>query len=327
MEDENKSNSQEERPKSKALPLFIFLFLASLALCAFLFFKYAKTAKIIQQKNVDLEIAYKILDLKADSLQSELDFTLEQLENRINENLALEDLKEDLREKLVAQKATLASARTRIGRLIAAGGASSESSNGGPKNLLEAKSLITSLQQSNTEYLTKVEQVQHDYAEAKTLAQENGAKASEFRVENDSLIDINTVLEKKLSTASILRIAGLTTLAIREKKGKQEIVDKASKVERLKLSFSVLASELTEKEKKEITIRIIEPNGAVLTKNTSTLSSSDDLITLSETLTYDGTEKGIAYYYDQEASYKKGTYKVELYHNDKLLDRTTFKLR
>ena len=327
MED-NQSNMQEEAPKSKALPLFIVLFLASLALCAFLFFKYAKNARSIQQQNEELSLAYKVLDLKADSLQKELDFTLDQLQNKINENLAQEDLKEDLKQKLIAQQGQLASARRKISKLIAEGGASGGSfGEGGPKNLLEAKNQIASLQQTNTEYIAKVEQAQRDYIAAKSLAQDYGTKASEYKEDNDSLIDANSVLEKKLSTASILRIAGLKASPVREKKGKLEITEKANKVERIRLSFSVLASELTEKEEKEIIFRVIAPNGTVLTENTSKLSDTDDLVSLTENITYDGTEKGVTYFYDQEADYAKGMHKVELYHNDKLLDRSTFSLR
>jgi cell division protein ZapB len=328
MEEENQSHIQEEAPKSKALPLFIFLFLASLALSAFLFFKYAKNARSIQQQNEELSLAYKVLDLRADSLQKELDFTLDQLQNQINENLAQEDLKEDLKEKLLAKQSQLASVRRRISKLIAEGGSSNGSlGEGGPKNLLEAKNQIASLQQSNNEYIARVEQAQKDYITAKSLAQDYGTKASEYKEDNDSLINVNSVLEKKLSTASTIRIAGLKASPVREKKGELEITEKASKVERLRLSFSVLASDLTEKEEKEIIIRVIAPNGTVLTENTSKLSDTEDLVSLTENITYDGTEKGITYFYDQEADYAKGIHKVELYHNKKLLDRANFSLR
>ena len=193
--------------------------------------------------------------------------------------------------------------------------------------MLEAKNQIATLQQANTAYITKVEQAQKDYAAAKSLAQDYGTKAADYKEDNDSLVEVNTVLEKKLSTASIIRIAGLKAAPVRERKGRLETTEKANKVERLKLSFSVLASELTEKEEKEIIIRILAPNGTVLTENTSKLSDTEDLVSLTEKITYDGTEKGVTYYYDQEADYAKGLHKVELFHNEKLLDRTTFSLR
>ena len=239
MNEDTHTEIREEETKSKALPIFIFLFLASLAMCAFLFFKYAKNAAKIQQQNEELSRAYRTLDLKADSLQKELDFTYEQLQNKINENLAQEDLKEDLRSQLISQQSALASARRKISKLIA--GNTGSGTTGGPKNLLEAKNQIATLQKTNTENIAKIELAQKEYVEAKEIAQYNGLLALEFKDDNDSLVGINTLLEKKLSTASILRIAGLNIITVREKRGKQEITDKASKVERLKISFSVLA--------------------------------------------------------------------------------------
>lgn len=324
MSNEQYTEVTEDKTKSKALPLFIFLFLASLALCAFLFFKYAKNAAKIQQQNKELVLAYKVLDLKADSLQKELDFTYEQLQDKINENLAQEDLKEDLRKQLLSQQSALASARRKIAALIAG---DNGSSTGGPKNLLEAKNQIKNLQQTHTENIAKIEQAQKLYVKAKSQAESNGTLASNFKNKNDSLVDVNSVLEKKLSTASILRIAGLNIIPVREKRGKQETTDKASKVERLKISFSVLASELTEKEKKELTFRIVGPDRAVLTSDTKRLTDSDDLYSLKETITYDGTEKGVTYYYTQDSDFKSGSYKVELLNDGKLLDKTSFSLR
>ncbi|MDA8886844.1 hypothetical protein N9I68_04630, partial [Bacteroidia bacterium] len=278
------------------------------------------------QKNEELTLAYQTLNLKADSLQLELNFALQQLQDKINENLAQIDLKDDLRKQLEAKKSALSTAYRRIRRLIAQGGNGS-SSGGSSKSLLAAKNEITVLKQKNTEYIAKVERAQKEYVLAKNLADQNGSLASKFMDKSDSLHSINTVLETKLAGASVLSIAGLSIQPIRERKGKQEIIEKANKVERIKLNFSVLASELTTKEKKELTIRIIEPSGAVLTEDTDKLTDSDELYSLLESLTYDGTEKGVTFYYDQEAAYKKGKHRVEIYHDDKLLDRGSFSLR
>jgi hypothetical protein len=322
MEETHNPEIEENKIRSKALPLFIFLFLASLALCAFLFFKYARNSTKIQSQNEELTLAYSVLNLRADSLQKELDFAHQQLQDKINENLAQTDLKDELRVQLEAKSRELSAAYSRISKEINGGGTSTS----GPKNLLAAKKEITTLKEENTKYIAKVEQLQRDYDSAKALASDNETLANSYRNSNDIIDKANSVLEKKLSTASILRVAGLKVDAIRSKKGKQEVIDKANKVERIKISFSVMGSELTEKEAKDLRIRIIESSGAVLTK-TNSLKDSKDLSSLEETIQYDGNEKGITFYYKQDTEYKKGAYKVEVYHEDKLLDRTTFSLR
>jgi hypothetical protein len=325
MEENSNIDLESRDQKSKALPLFIFLFLTSLALCAFLFFKYVRNASKIQDQNEELTLAYGILDLKADSLQKELDFTLQQLQDKINENLALTDLKDDLRNQLESKSRALTAAHARISKMINGEGGSSTS--GGPKNLLDAKREINTLKQSNAQYIAKVEQLQKDYEATKTIADDNGYLALTYKSSYDSALTSNNMLEKKLSTASIIRVAGLKAEPLRSKKGKQELIDKANKVEQIRVYFSLLASELSIKEDKELKVRIIAPNGVVLSKTNDKLQDSDEVASISESITYDGTEKGVSFYYKQTAEYKSGNYKVELYHEDKLLDRTSFTLR
>lgn len=305
----------ENNSTNRALPLFITLFLASLALNLFLFFKYAKNGAEIQQKNAELEIAYKAAGLRADSLQNELNFTIQQLQDKINENLAQEDLKADLRKKLNAQKVALMAEKRKLSKLIASGGGEGDS-----KALAKAKTEIAQLKKEKEEYIAMVEEAQTSYVQAKQ-------KAEAFSEENESLLEMAETLSTKLSVASTLRIAGLSITPIKEKKGKQEPEDKASRVDRLKINFEVQASDLTEPEDKEIVIRIASPSGVILTKDNNRLQDKDELASIRETITYDGTEKGVTYYFDQEADYEKGVYKVEVLNNDKLLDRKAFSLR
>lgn len=319
-------NNTSTQSNSKALSIFVLLFIASLALSAFLFYKYKKnTAEILDQKEV-LNLAYHVLELKEDSLENRLEFVQNELQYKIDELLTQTSLSKELRAQLIQKKRELAAAHLRIKRLIN-GQDTSVSSSGGPRNLLEAKNEIKNLKKINDNYLVKVEQAQKEYERTQALAATNKRLAKMKSRENDSLALLNMVLEEKLSTASILRIAALSSRAIRERNGEQEVVTKAKKVNRIKISFKVLGSQLTITEDKELTIRILAPNGAVLTESVSKLTDSDDLYSLKKIIGYDGSEKGVTYYYDQKAEYMKGNYTVELIHNNILLDKSTFSLR
>ncbi len=329
--EENQEIFSEETPKrNRSLPLFIVLFLASLGLNLFLFFKYAKNGVEIQEKNQELAMLYKAANLKADSLQQELDLAIQQLQDKINENLAQEDIKESIRFELEEQKQSLIAAQAKISRLIASGAGGSDAGAGSTasnKALLAAKTEIDELKRTNTEFIAKAEDAQRKFVEAQKEAEENAIIAENYKIENDSLVEVTSTLNNKLKAASDLNIAGLKVTPVRTRKGELEETDRASKTERLQINFSVLGNELTQKEEKDITIRIIEPNGAVLTKNTTQLTNSADLYTLKTSIDYDGTEKGVKYYYDHDASYKKGVFKIEVYNNNRLLDRKSFSLR
>ncbi|MFT4826956.1 MAG: hypothetical protein ACI9GO_000985 [Bacteroidia bacterium] len=318
--------NQAETPKNKALPLFILLFLASLALSAFLFFKYAKNAATIQQQSEELKLSYEILELDRNSILNKLAIVEQKLQDRINEILAQEDLKEDLRKQLLAKSRALGAARSKISRLITSEGGMASSSSG-PRNLLEATKQIKHLRDSVTSYIAKAERSQQNYVTAKKAAAKTEALSLVLLKAQDSVTQENKLLINKLSAASLLRVIEFLATPVRNRRGTIESTDKASKVERIKFSFLVQESTLIEKEDKDLLIRIISPNGSVLTQNTNKLTASKELFSLRESITFDGSEKGVTLYYAQEAEYKDGAYTAELWHSGKIINSNRFSLR
>lgn len=333
MSKDNTKTTDQNSTKKNSLTLFIILFIASLALSGFLFFKYAKNASKIENQNKELSLAYEALNLHADSLQNELDKAMQKLQDEINKNLAQEDLKEDLRVQLISKKSELASAYVRIKRLINSDGnvpnidvASNIKNTGNPKNLLSAKDKISKLVKLNYEYIDRIEKLQNQYISEKIKSDSTGYIASKLKNNNDSLKIDNMLIKDKLSKVNSIRISRLNVYPIREKNSVQEVVNKAKKTQRLKISFQVQANEIIEQEEKELVIRIIAPDGYVLTQYIDELSDTDDLFSMVEKMTYDGTEKSIVYYYDQEAKYSAGIYQIEIYNNNQLICQNDFYL-
>jgi cell division protein ZapB len=330
MSTEQPDTSNQKSSKKGSLTLFIILFIASLALSGFLFFKYAKNAAQIQNQNKELTLAYEALNLHADSLQMELDKAIQELQNEINKNLAQEDLKEDLRIQLNSKKRELTSAYVRIKSLINSGGKNTQevvASNGNNRsNLLNAKGQIGKLVKLNYEYIDRIEQLQNDYILEKSKSDSTSYLARRLKNKNDSLKVSNVILRDKLSKVNNIRISRLNVYPIRERNGVQENVSKAKKTQRLKVSFMIQSGEATEEMEKELIIRIIAPNGSVLTQYIDELSDTDELFSMIETMTYDGSEKSIVYYYDQEAKYKPGIYQIEIYSDDMMISQNDFYL-
>ncbi len=330
MSTEQPDTSNQKSSKKGSLTLFIILFIASLALSGFLFFKYAKNAAQIQNQNKELTLAYEALNLHADSLQMELDKAIQELQNEINKNLAQEDLKEDLRIQLNSKKRELTSAYVRIKSLINSGGNNTQevvASNGNNRsNLLNAKGQIGKLVKLNYEYIDRIEQLQNDYISEKSKSDSTSYLARRLKNKNDSLKVSNVILRDKLSKVNNIRISRLNVYPIRERNGVQENVSKAKKTQRLKVSFMIQSGEATEEMEKELIIRIIAPNGSVLTQYIDELSDTDELFSMIETMTYDGSEKSIVYYYDQEAKYKPGIYQIEIYSDEMMISQNDFYL-
>lgn len=260
----------------------------------------------------------------------ELDKAIQELQNEINKNLAQEDLKEDLRIQLNSKKRELTSAYVRIKSLINSGGNNTQevvASNGNNRsNLLNAKGQISKLVKLNYEYIDRIEQLQNDYILEKSKSDSTSYLARRLKNKNDSLKVSNVILRDKLSKVNNIRISRLNVYPIRERNGVQENVSKAKKTQRLKVSFMIQSGEATEEMEKELIIRIIAPNGSVLTQYIDELSDTDELFSMIETMTYDGSEKSIVYYYDQEAKYKPGIYQIEIYSDDMMISQNDFYL-
>jgi hypothetical protein len=111
------------------------------------------------------------------------------------------------------------------------------------------------------------------------------------------------------------------------KKGVFIPIYKSKKVERLQITFDVLGNKLTDKAvKKDYMVRVMDPDGIVLSNNNTKLSNSDDLYTIKESVTFNGVQQKIKENFTQTPSYKKGKYKVELKEGDEVKQTFSFEL-
>ena len=113
---------------------------------------------------------------------------------------------------------------------------------------------------------------------------------------------------------------------MRTKRKKLEQTTKSSKVEHINVGFTILESPLVEEGEKELKLRIIGTNQEVLGSDNDRLQNSDELFSMTKDFVYNGSEEDFKFKYEQEASYKAGTYFVELWEGDHMIIRTAFNL-
>ncbi|MBR9859521.1 hypothetical protein GYB22_01965 [bacterium] len=164
------------------------------------------------------------------------------------------------------------------------------------------------------------------YAIAQDAADNFSGKVSYYQSENDSLLEVNDTLNSRMGRLAILRVADLFITPQREKKDEFIPTFKASKVENLKINFTLLPSNAIAPGEKDLIVRIVGPGGVVLLENLNTLRDSDELYSMEHTVNYTGKEQKVNLTYTQEAEYRSGNYSLELYQNGQLLDRISFTL-
>lgn len=306
-----------------SLRFFVVLFILSMALNAFLFFRYAKKGMMLEKENIALTELLEQNKLHADSLQLELDRTIAALEDKLNANLAIKDISDDYRVQLENKIVELQSAKQQIASLIAQGNGSN-SSTASLSSLNEAKQQIDSLRVKNTRLIDELDETKRLYAIARDAVDQYSMSSQEYKQKLDSLVQRYQTLNEGLKDAKTLRITDLNVYPERKKGEELEPTFKASKVDHIKVSFTVQGSTIVPKEEKELKIRILGTSGEVLSDNVDQLTNSDELVSMTEIIDYRGTEQSAAMYFKQKARYRSGKHKIEVWLNEQIIETKEF---
>src|SRR6185295_9076728 len=108
-------------------------------------------------------------------------------------------------------------------------------------------------------------------------------------------------LTDKVNIAAQPVVGPITVTPQYEKKGMYIPIYKAKKVDRLQITFEVMGNKLTDKTvEKEYIVRIKNPDGIVLSNDNKTVRSSDDVYTVKESVSFNGTAQPIKINFTQE---------------------------
>ena len=192
---------------------------------------------------------------------------------------------------------------------------------GSPGKLKALKDSISRMSNENVEFRNKVQAL---LMENETYRQQLAEKEGQIT----NLEDQKKMLTEKVDIAAQPSVGPVIVTPMYEKKGIYIPIYKAKKVERLQITFEVMGNKLTTKTvEKEYLVRIINPEGIVLSNNNQKLSNSDDVYTVKQNVSFNGTSEKIKINFTQSHSYKKGKYKVELKDGDEVKQTFSFDLQ
>ncbi len=147
----------------------------------------------------------------------------------------------------------------------------------------------------------------------------------------DELAQTTEKLSSKLNQASALKAYGLQVIAI-NKKGKErdEGEYKARQIDQIKIIFQIGENKAADPGNRKILIRLIEPNGKVVSDLTAgsgsfTYNGEERLFTTAKEILYDNTAQRVTVLYNRGgAEYASGKHTVELYAEGNLIGQTSF---
>ncbi|QEE50420.1 hypothetical protein FUA48_12800 [Flavobacterium alkalisoli] len=204
--------------------------------------------------------------------------------------------------------------------------------------LKKSKGDNASLQKYKNDYFRLKREMDNLIAENKRLTEENQSLTMErdstivvlddTRKYNDTLVSQNEKLSKTVEKASKLSIVNLKAEAFKEKSsGKLVATDKARRVDKLKITFTIAANEVAQTGNRMFYVQIIDSKNNVLgEKQTETFGDY--------TLTYSFITNAI---YENKSilvseilsgdNFEKGLYHVNLFDKDQLVANATFTLK
>lgn len=148
-----------------------------------------------------------------------------------------------------------------------------------------------------------------------------------------SLTTKKTELEEKVAIASILKAENAKVTVI-NKKGKELDKEefKAKVVDKLKVSFSLAENRVARKDKKQIMMKLIQPDGSTLFDLATgggffIVDGKEVPYTAKKEIEFDNSKQNVTFVYVKGSPYKEGKYTIEMYGDGNKIGETTLAVK
>jgi hypothetical protein len=305
MEEQFETKTKSKGNGKTALLILLLLFLAGSGAANYWLWDKEKTATALAVSKVDSIRNYANLK---DSLYTQLAEEEDKVAKLREEIVWYQGDRDSLSRVIEEKDAKIASLRAQV-----AGG-------GSPKKLRALKDSLNRMAMENSYYKAKLQAIFLENENYKAQLLEREGQITTLEGQKKTLTD-------KVNIAAQPVVGPVNVVPQYEKKGMYIPIYKAKKVDRLQITFEVMGNKLTDKTvEKEYVVRIKNPDGIILSNDNKTVRSSDDVFTVKESVSFNGTAQPIKINFTQEASYKKGKYKVELKDGDEVKQTFSFDL-
>jgi hypothetical protein len=221
-------------------------------------------------------------------------------------------------------KSELVAERAKIADLIA----QVERSKGDVASLTRYKNDYTRLKREMDNLMRENNRLKEQNASLTVERDSTATALDESRRFNDTLVNQNTNLAKTVEKASKLTIVNLKTESYKERSsGKLVATDKASRVDKLKISFTIAANEVAKAGNKVYYVQIIDSKNNVLGEKKTEIFGN-------YTLTYSFVTNAVFENKTLDVSeilsgsdFAKGTYFVNVFDRDQLVANSSFTLK
>lgn len=157
------------------------------------------------------------------------------------------------------------------------------------------------------------------------------SKVEEKNTEVKALKEDNIDLNQKVSTASSVKVSNIAVNGVeKNRRGLYENETRAKRVDELQIRFNIADNVLAPTGKKEVYIRIIDPQGNLIADSSNLFYAQGGTklqYTFKETISFTNKGEEYEFYWKDNNKFKKGAYTVLLYADESIMGRSSVVLK
>jgi len=324
--------------------VLVILLLASLGSNTFLYINKMKSDKELQNKMAVMK-AKDSLQAELIRMEDSLNLVIQTFQNE-NQTLVLkvEELEGDKNPRVIAAMQEIYRLRREIANGISGDGSGSTAGTDGAtakKSTKESRKAAKSGKggDGNVEDLRKqLEEARAKVAElmalVESLTKEKNDFMTQLTAEKDrsaTLESENVELKDRLDKGARPQFGALLVTGLYDKKGIMTETMKSKTVDKIRVTFDVLENPMvTQPLEEEVIIRIIDPNGGVLSTTNSKLTDKSKVTSLKQTIQFDGALQKVKWSFPEKGlltgKLMKGKYTAELWTRGLMRQKNNFTL-
>jgi len=301
----------EQEQKNKQSIAWAMVVVLGLATAMFGYLFTTQKNELTQQETMVVEKARElaVTKTKLDSISTVLDAKIAEIEKLGGDVTELTKVKEKLEaDKLAFSRSKRVETNKYLGKIKEY-----------EKFLVEKDEVIAQLKLENEHLVASNDSLSTHVG---TLTSEREKLVQRQAELTDSVVTFtaaNKELSDKVTKAAALKAQNLKILTVNSRgkvKDKEEY--KASRVDKIKMVFTLPENELTAQESKDIYVRVLDPEGAVVSDDATgsgefEVDGAPSKFTTRESIAYQINNQKVELLYDNSSQFRPGKYNVELY--------------
>ena len=201
---------------------------------------------------------------------------------------------------------------------------------GGPAQIARAKAELAKLKEMNDVFTVQIDSLNKSNQKLLSENQDLNSTLNQEKSKNENLSAENNRLSSKVVAGSVLKAINISTEGYRFKSnGTEVITNKAKQVQKVKTHFTLSENHVIDNGSVDIYLRVLGPDGAVMSANTETFRGNDqDLtFTVKQTIDYNNSDTPVDIAWAKGSQFVKGKYNVEIYHSGNLIGKSLIDLK